>query len=121
MVINFTKKVLQDLSFAILFFALLLCIGGTPARKLTTAAMADNTDSSEESNVTLDIFQSLRETKESEKNKVSCHQMAEHKCCKVWMAIYFCQMPEHGVNLHDSYRTNRKQSEHNIRILKVIH
>ncbi|MEQ2251380.1 hypothetical protein ILYODFUR_010320 [Ilyodon furcidens] len=94
--INVTKKPLPDYSFAILW-----CRWGTPAHKLTTATMAGNTDSSKESDVSIDIqyfSHYQRKTKQSQKKKVSCHQIAEHKSCDMWMTIQFSIFA--GVNMH---------------------
>ncbi|MED6251524.1 hypothetical protein ATANTOWER_032206 [Ataeniobius toweri] len=101
MVIDFTKKALPD-SFALFYDVK----GLIPGHKLTAAAMASTTDSREESDVSLDIFQSLSEKEEAVRRRKSAFIRWQGRA---------------GVNMQESYRTTRKQNEHNIWIFQIIY
>ncbi|MED6259106.1 hypothetical protein ATANTOWER_017040 [Ataeniobius toweri] len=99
MVINFTKKALLDYSFVTLM--LFYDVKGEPrARKLTTATMADNSDSSEESDVSLNVSQSLSE-REKTVTEEGSQQSSDGGAQVLRRAdshpiLYFCRIPEHG-------------------------
>ncbi|MEQ2300143.1 hypothetical protein AMECASPLE_022305 [Ameca splendens] len=122
MVITFTKKALPDYSFSLFHD-----IRGILARKLTAATVANNTDSSKQSDI--DIFQSLSERDEAyesgEESQLSLHgraqvqRHADGHPIRPEFIFTRCQKTAR-VNMHESYH-NRKQNQHNIWIFKIIH
>ncbi|MEQ2304874.1 hypothetical protein AMECASPLE_031837 [Ameca splendens] len=118
MVMDFTKKPFPDYSFAILLCSFMTSEGNP----LTAATMASNTDSREESDVSLDIFQSLSQRDAAESGEES-QLSSDGRAHMLRRADGHLIRPESifgyaRVNKHESYRTTRTQNEQNIRIFQ---
>ncbi|MEQ2300390.1 hypothetical protein AMECASPLE_024937 [Ameca splendens] len=126
MVINFSKKALSDYSVAILSGSFMMS-KGNPARKLTASAMVTNTDSSKESDISLDIFQFLSQRDAAVSGEKS-QLLSDDRAQVLRRADGHLIRPESifagctaGVSMHEPQRTTRKQNKHNIWIFKIIH
>ncbi|MED6262997.1 hypothetical protein ATANTOWER_032658 [Ataeniobius toweri] len=112
--IHFTKKAFPD-SFEILLRSFMTSEGNLLS-KLTAATMAATQTAAK--------YLMLLQIYFSQEKKVRFHQIADHQM--LWRADghlihQSLLLLDAGVKMHEPYRATRKQNQHNILILKIIH